>query len=122
ALFDLRYADAQTCLTPDPETGEPINVSHMIPRSPDDLQRRHACLRLIAEQSAGMMGRTPDYLNVTFAGFAANPSLWSANGNGQGAENLIAFQKEFRRRDLAMTHTIIHPTTDRALGDAPLPG
>ena len=26
---------------PDPETGEPINVSHMIPRSKEDLQRRH---------------------------------------------------------------------------------
>jgi aromatic ring hydroxylase len=94
----------------------------MIPRSREDLERRHACLRRIAEHSVGIMGRSPDYLNVTFAGFAANPTLWSMNGNGQGAENLIAFQKEFRRRDLAMTHTIIHPTTDRALGDAPQPG
>ena len=29
------------CLMPDPETGEPINVSHMLPRSKEDLQRRH---------------------------------------------------------------------------------
>jgi 4-hydroxyphenylacetate 3-monooxygenase oxygenase component len=122
ALFDLQHAEPETCLIPDPETGEQVNASHMIPRSRDDLERRHACLRRIAEQSVGIMGRSPDYLNVTFAGFAASPTLWSANGNGQGAENMIAFQKEFRRRDLAMTHTIIHPTTDRAQGDAPLPG
>lgn len=121
-LFDLQYAESETCLIPDPETGEPINASHMIPRSRADLERRHACLRRIAEHSVGIMGRSPDYLNVTFAGFAANPTLWSLGGNGQGAENLVAFQKAFRRRDLSMTHTIIHPTTDRALGDAPRPG
>ena len=30
-LFDLQHAAAETCLIPDPETGEPINASHMIP-------------------------------------------------------------------------------------------
>ena len=38
AVFDLQYEAADDCLIPDPETGEPINVSHMIPRSPEDLQ------------------------------------------------------------------------------------
>jgi 4-hydroxyphenylacetate 3-monooxygenase len=121
-LFDLQHREAATCLAPDPETGEPINVSHIIPRAREDLERRHGCLRLLAEHSAGIMGRTPDYLNVTFAGFAGHISPWMANGNGQGAENLVAFQKELRRRDLSLTHTIIHPTVDRAQGEAPLPG
>jgi len=34
ALFDLQHEAATVCLMPDPETGEPINVSHLIPRSP----------------------------------------------------------------------------------------
>jgi 4-hydroxyphenylacetate 3-monooxygenase oxygenase component len=121
-VFDLQQRDAATCLMPDPETGEPISVSHMIPRSREDLHRRHDCLRLIAEYSAGILGRSPDYLNVTFAGFASGPSLWGMNGNGQGTENLVNFQKELRQRDWCMTHAIIHPTLDRALGDVPLPG
>src|SRR6185436_19734283 len=121
-LFDLQHREAATCLAPDPDTGEPINVSHVIPRSRADLERRHACLRRIAEHSVGIMGRSPDYLNVTFAGFAADTKTWAANGNGQGAENLVLFQQEFRRRDWAMTHTIIHPTVDRSQGDAPQPG
>ena len=33
------YADE--CLIPDPETGEPISISHMIPRSVEDLKRRN---------------------------------------------------------------------------------
>jgi 4-hydroxyphenylacetate 3-monooxygenase len=59
---------------------------------------------------------------VTFAGFAGRPDEWSLGGNEQGAENLIAFQKEMRRGDLSLTHTIIHPTVDKAQGDVPKPG
>jgi aromatic ring hydroxylase len=121
-LFDLQHSESGDCLMPDPETGESINVSHLIPRSREDIARRHACLRTQAEYSAGILGRTPDYLNVTFAGFAGHITPWKADGNEQGAANLVAFQKELARRDLALTHTIIHPTTDRAQADAPLSG
>ncbi|MBV8186881.1 MAG: 4-hydroxyphenylacetate 3-hydroxylase, partial [Alphaproteobacteria bacterium] len=40
-VYDLQHQAADVCLMPDPETGEPINVSHMIPASAEDLQRRH---------------------------------------------------------------------------------
>ena len=33
SLYDLQHESAPACLMPDPETGEPINVSHLIPRS-----------------------------------------------------------------------------------------
>ena len=69
-VYDLHYQYPDDCLMPDPETGEPIAVSHMIPRSKDDLLRRHKALRRVAEFSVGLMGRTPDYMNVTYAGFA----------------------------------------------------
>ena len=46
------------------------------------------------------MGRTPDYMNVTYAGFAGRSDEWAINGNEQGAANLVAFQKELRRDDL----------------------
>src|SRR5262249_33005076 len=64
-VYDLQHQAADVCLMPDPETGEPINVSHMIPHGADDLQRRHRGLERIAEYSVGLMGRTPDYMNVT---------------------------------------------------------
>ena len=116
-LFDLQHRYADDCLMPDPETGEPINVSHMIPRSKADLERRHRCLQRIADHTVGLMGRSPDYLNVTFAGFAGREDEWSVAGNERGAANLVAFQKELRRRDLSLTHTIIHPTIDKSLPD-----
>ena len=104
-------------LLADPETGEKINVSHMIPRSREDLVCRHAALERTAEYSVGLMGRTPDYMNVTYAGFAGRDDEWGAFGNEEGAAHLVEFQKELRRKDLSLTHTIIHPTIDKSLPD-----
>jgi 4-hydroxyphenylacetate 3-monooxygenase oxygenase component len=121
-VFDLQFEAREDCLMPDPETGEPINISHMIPRSREDLQRRHRCLQRISEFTVGLMGRTPDYMNVTYAGFAGRADEWAANHNERGAANLVAHQKFLARKDLSLTHTIVQPTIDKAQGDAPAPG
>ena len=121
-VFDLQHARADVCLMPDPETGEAINVSHIVPRSRDDLFKRHACLETVAEYTVGLMGRTPDFLNVTFGGFAATASVWGTHGNEQGAENIVNYQKLIRRNDLALTHALINPTNDRATSDNSQPG
>ena len=121
-VYDLQHRHADECLMPDPETGEPIAVSHMIPRSRADLDRRHKALRRVAEYSVGLMGRTPDYMNVTYAGFAGRPDEWGAHGNEEGAARLVAYQKFLRRNDISLTHTIVQPTVDKAMGDAPQAG
>jgi aromatic ring hydroxylase len=115
-VFDVQHKYADDCLMPDPETGEPINVSHMIPRSLDDLLRRRRGLERISAATVGMMGRTPDYMNVTFAGFAGRWKDWvGADGsNARGADNLVQFQKRLARADISLTHTLVHPTVSRA--------
>ena len=118
-VFDLHHAHPDDCLTADPETGEPIAVSHIIPRSQADLKRRHKALRRVAAFSVGLMGRTPDYMNVTFAGFAGRADEWGANGNEEGAANLVEFQKQLRRDDLSLTHTLIHAVPDKSKGNVP---
>jgi len=122
AVFDLQHEHADICLTADPETGESMNLSHMPPASRDDVLRRHACLEKIAEFSVGLMGRTPDYLNVTLAGFAGGAPEWAVNGNDEGAQNLVAYQKALRRADWSLTHAIVPPTADKVQGDTPRPG
>ncbi len=61
-------------------------------------------------------------MNVTFAGFAGRAEEWAVNGNERGAANLVAYQKFLARKDISLTHTIIHPTIDKAKGDVPEPG
>jgi aromatic ring hydroxylase len=61
------------------------------------------------------MGRTPDYMNMKFSGFASAPWVWAGTDgrNDRGAANLVAFQKYLAREDKALTHTIIQPTVDK---------
>ncbi len=113
--FDWQHIHAEACLVE--SAGDNRHVSHMIPRSRKDLARRHRGLEQTARYSVGMLGRTPDYLNVTFAGFAGQPSLWRVAGNEQGHDNLVAFQREIAERDLSLTHTIVHPIVDKRVAD-----
>jgi 4-hydroxyphenylacetate 3-monooxygenase len=113
-LFDLQHERADVCLVTD-DAGEQVNVSHLVPRSRAALARRHAGLRCIAEHTVGLMGRTPDYLNVTVAGFAGRADVWGAGGNEEGAARLVAYQRGLAREDLVLTHTIVHPTVDKSV-------
>ena len=115
ALFDRQHVYAAECLFKHPDSGQPTNVSHMIPRSRDALRQRHAGLVRLSEASMGIMGRTPDYMNMKFAAFASAPGVWAgADGrNERGARNIVAFQRRLADLDLSLTHTIIQPTVDK---------
>jgi len=116
SVYDRQHTYADECLIPDPETGEPINISNMIAHSVDDLVRRTRGLTRISEATVGLMGRTPDYMNVKFASFAARWKDWLGEGNcnERGANNLVAFQKRLARQDISLTHTIIQPNIDKS--------
>jgi 4-hydroxyphenylacetate 3-monooxygenase oxygenase component len=115
AMFDRQHAYAAECLFADPQTGAQTNISHMIPRSKDELRRRHTGLVRLSEGSMGLMGRTPDYMNMKFSAFASAPRVWAgADGrNERGAQNLVNFQRRLARDDLSLTHTIIQPNVDK---------
>jgi 4-hydroxyphenylacetate 3-monooxygenase oxygenase component len=115
AIFDRQHKYAAECLFALPDTGEPTNISHMIPRSKDDLLRRHAGIVRLSEGSMGIMGRTPDYMNMKFAAFASAPRVWAGSDgrNERGAHNIVKFQQRLARSDLSLTHTIIQPTIDK---------
>ena len=61
-----------------PTTGERVGLSHIQPRSVDDLVRRRNMVKTWAEWSAGMFGRSPDFLNTMVMGCAANADYFAA--------------------------------------------
>ncbi len=116
--FDWCHEHAETCLYESPTTGLPVNVSFLQARSRDDLARRRIGMRHMAEYHGGVMGRAPDYLNVTFALFAARADVWARRGNERGAENLVHYYELMREHDLSTTHAIMNPQVDRSRPDA----
>jgi len=84
--FDYQHQHSDDCLVEDAQSGELINASHIIPLCHDDLQRRHRALDRLARYSIGMLGRTPDYVNVTVAGFVAQRSVFEKNGDTRAGD------------------------------------
>jgi 4-hydroxyphenylacetate 3-monooxygenase oxygenase component len=118
-VFDLQHEHASEMLAPSPDDAERlINVTHLIPRTHEDLTRRRRAFELVAAMSGGVMGRTPDYLNVTFACFAGRSDVWARRFNSRGADNLVAYQAFMRERDLSTTHALMNPQVDRTKPEA----
>src|SRR5215210_169563 len=74
ALFDLQCrADLLDEMTyPSPTTGERVSLSFVEPRSVDDLVRRRRMFKRWADESGGMLGRSPDFLRAVLTGLAIN--------------------------------------------------
>lgn len=117
-VYDLQHEYSEEMLAPSPDDGSLVNVTHLVPRSRKDLERRRQAIKRMAAYSVGMMGRTPDYLNVTLACFAGRADVWGRRGNEEGAQNLINYHKYVRDNDLSLTHAIINPQVDRSRPEA----
>ena len=68
-------------------SGERVGLSFIIPRTRDDLERRSAMMLNWARTTCGMMGRSPDFMNVTYAAWAG-ASEFFAQGGPEFGENM----------------------------------
>src|SRR5678815_234418 len=82
ALYGLQHRpDLQGRLSvPLDESGERIGYSHIQPRTRDDLRLRREMIKLWADENGGMLGRTPDFMNMMFAGYAAAHEYFAQGG------------------------------------------
>lgn len=121
-LFDLqcdpRWRDRLTF--PSPDTGDPVPLSYLLPRTPADLVRRRRAFEVVASATCGWMGRTTDYVNVQVSACAMAADYFTAIDPRFG-ENIVRYHAFARERDLCLTHTLISPQTNRASANAALP-
>lgn len=114
-LYDLQCKPGlkEKLTYPSPQTGAPVSLAFIQPRSIEDLVRRRVMFKHWADCSGGMLGRTPDYLNAILAGCASSAPFFSRNGP-EYAERLTAYYELSRERDLCATHTFVDPQINRA--------
>lgn len=114
ALYDMQqnplYADRLTGT--DPETGERCGISFLEARSVDDIRRRREGMRLWAEASFGLLGRSPDFMNATLLALWESRDFFAQDG-GHFAGHLDAYYRFVRENDLFLSHALVTPQNDR---------
>jgi 4-hydroxyphenylacetate 3-monooxygenase len=116
-LFDLQHApDSVDFMTyPSPKTGERVGSSFLQPRSEDGLAKRRMMMKVWADHSGGMLGRTPDYLNSSLMAMAAAKGFFG-DGDRDYGSNIERYYEYVRENDLVLTHTLINPQVNRGAG------
>ena len=115
-LYDMQHDPAyRDVLTVPGPNGDRIGTSFILPRSVEDLVRRREMVYTWAKATCGMMGRSPDFLNVNLAAYAAAKDYFAAVDPRFG-DNVVRYWEYARDNDLCLTHTLINPQANRSKG------
>ncbi|CAM5437534.1 hypothetical protein SHIRM173S_00806 [Streptomyces hirsutus] len=114
AQLDPEFADVLTVW--DGATGEAHSTTLLEARTHEDVLARLRCDRLRTELTYGMMGRLPDFMNAYL--LDVRSSLEHV-GKHEEAARMGAYLARLRQEDLAVTHTLVDPQSDRSTQDAP---
>src|SRR5436309_9095999 len=116
ALYDLQHGpalrDEMTYVSP--TSRERVGLSFVIPRTRQELERRGAMMLRWARTTCGMMGRSPDFMNVTFAAWAAAGDYF-ARGRPQFGQNMRRYYDYISEHDLTLTHSLINLQRSRTV-------
>jgi 4-hydroxyphenylacetate 3-monooxygenase oxygenase component len=114
-LYDLQHAPAhRDVLTVDsPELGR-IGRAFEVPRTREHLRRKREAYVAWAEASCGMLGRSPDFLNVMLTALAAKRSFFLELAP-ERADAVVGYWSHVARHDLFLTHALLDPQLDKGL-------
>jgi 4-hydroxyphenylacetate 3-monooxygenase len=116
SLYDLQHEpalrDEMTYVSP--TSRERVGLSFVIPRTKQELERRGAMMLRWARTTCGMMGRSPDFMNVTFAAWAAAGDYF-ARGRPQFGQNMRRYYEYISEHDLTLTHSLINLQRSRTV-------
>jgi 4-hydroxyphenylacetate 3-monooxygenase len=112
ALYDMqcdpKHRDAMTYVSP--TTGDRVGLSFIHPRTQDELIARRVMMLNWARSTCGMMGRSPDFMNVTLAAWGAAAEYFAGGKGGKPefAQNVRRYYEFIRENDIVLTHSLIN--------------
>jgi 4-hydroxyphenylacetate 3-monooxygenase len=124
ALYDMQHDPElrEAMMYASPTTGQPVGLSFLVPQSMADLERRRAMMARWAWASCGMMGRSPDFLNVLFAAWAGAADYFAQN-RPAFKHHVLQYYEFIREHDVTLTHALLNlqrrrtPTTVDTLSE-----
>jgi 4-hydroxyphenylacetate 3-monooxygenase len=116
-LYDMQHdSELRDTLTyTSPTTGDRVGMSFLVPKTADDLVRRRNGFKAWADHSLGVLGRTGDYLNSALMALS-EAGAWFAQADARFGDNMRRYYEKVREEDLLLTHTLIPPQANRAVG------
>jgi 4-hydroxyphenylacetate 3-monooxygenase len=109
ALYDMQHDPelraVMTC--PSPTTGEPVGRSFDVPKTREALADRGRMMLNWARATCGMMGRSPDFMNVTFSAWGAAADYFGEKRPEFGV-NMRRYVDFIRENDITLTHALIN--------------
>ena len=114
---DVKLRDEMTYESP--TTGDRVGLSFLTPRTIEDLERRRVMMQHWARTTCGMMGRSPDFMNVNMMAMAAAGDYFAQN-RPEFKQNMQNYYELIRENDLVLTHTLLNLQRNRAPGATPL--
>lgn len=114
-LFDLQvHPDTKELLTGTSEiTGNPVGRAYLTPKTREDLEKRRLATQRWALESAGMLGRSPDYMNTALMALGTSSDLLK-DEEERSAQNMLNYYHFAMENDLTLTHTFILPQVNRS--------
>ncbi len=116
SLYDMQcdptLHEAMTYVSP--TTGDRVGLSFIIPHTRAELEARRVMMLHWARTTCGMMGRSPDFMNVTFAAWGAAAGYF-ARGRKEFGENIRRYYEYIRENDLVLTHSLINLQRSRTV-------
>ncbi|GGF32136.1 putative 4-hydroxyphenylacetate 3-monooxygenase [Halobacillus andaensis] len=115
-LYDMQHKKSfiERLTFADDKNNQKVGISYLIPKTRADLEKRRNMIQTWARYTAGLMGRSPDYMNTALAAFASSVHLLRNQPNCF-PEHLTKFYEYAISNDLSFTHTFINPQNNRSL-------
>src|SRR3954451_7914028 len=108
-LYDMQHdPELREVMTfASPATGEPVGRSFDMPATKEALETRSKMMLNWARATCGMMGRSPDFMNVTFAAWGAAADFFGEK-RPEFANNMRRYVEYIREHDVTLTHALIN--------------
>src|SRR3984957_4945540 len=108
-LYDMQHDPAlkKVMTYKSPHSGERVGRSFANPKTRDELETRQKMMLNWARSTCGMMGRSPDFMNVTFAAWGAAADFFGEK-RPEFADNMPPYVDFLRENDVTLTHSLIN--------------
>jgi 4-hydroxyphenylacetate 3-monooxygenase len=108
-LYDMQHDPAlrEVMTYESPSSGEKVGRSFEMPATREALATRSQMMLNWARATCGMMGRSPDFMNVTFAAWGAAADFFGEKRPEFG-DNMRRYIEYIRENDVTLTHSLIN--------------